>query len=68
MTARPRLPHRRGAIALDIEHAATVRRRSSQFLLRLEATRGNAIHDVRAILKALLRRHRFRCLDCREAP
>jgi hypothetical protein len=46
---------------------ATVSRQPSQFLLRLfEATRGDAIHDLRAILKALLRRHGFRCLDCRE--
>jgi hypothetical protein len=46
----------------------TVSRQPSQFLLRLEATRGDAIHDLRAILKALLRRHGFRCLDCREVP
>jgi hypothetical protein len=26
------------------------------------------IHDLRAILKALLRRHGLRCIDCREAP
>jgi site-specific DNA-methyltransferase (adenine-specific) len=42
--------------------------RPPRFILKLEATRGDAIHDLRAILKALLRRHGFRCIDCREAP
>ena len=41
--------------------------RPPQFLLRLEATRGDAIHDLRSLLKTLLRRHGFRCIDCREA-
>jgi hypothetical protein len=65
-----------GSGGLDVSKAAsgrsvdlpTVSRQPSQFLLRLEATRGDAIHDLRAILKGLLRRRGFRCLDCREVP
>jgi hypothetical protein len=39
----------------------------SVFLLRLEAKPGFAgIHQLRALLKALLRRHGFRCIDARE--
>ena len=39
----------------------------SVFLLRLEAKPGPAgIHQLRALLKALLRRHGLRCVDARE--
>jgi hypothetical protein len=39
----------------------------SVFLLRVKARPGAAgIHQLRALLKALLRRHGFRCLDARE--
>ena len=64
-----------GSGGLDVPKAAsgrsvdlaTVSRQPSQFLLRLfEATRGDGIRGLQAILKALLRRHGFRCLDCRE--
>ena len=33
----------------------------------LAATPLDAIHDLRSLLKTLLRRHGFRCIDCREA-
>ena len=36
------------------------------FILRLETKRADAIPVLRAILKTLLRRHAFRCVDCRE--
>lgn len=37
------------------------------FELRLEAKAGAAgIHQLRALLKSLLRRHGFRCIDARE--
>ncbi len=39
----------------------------SVFVLRLEAKPGAAgIRQLRALLKRLLRRHGFRCLDARE--
>lgn len=39
----------------------------SVFVLRLEAKPGAAgIRQLRALLKALLRRHGFRCVDARE--
>src|SRR5262249_20777314 len=46
----------RGCSAATLPSASC---RPPQFLLRLEATRGDAIHDLRAILKALLRRRGF---------
>jgi hypothetical protein len=63
-----------GSGGLDVPKAAsgrsvdlpTISRQPSQFLLCLEATRGDGIHALRALLKTLLRRHGFRCLDCRE--
>jgi len=65
-----------GSGGLDVPKAAsgrsvdlpTVSRQPSQFLLRLEATRGDGIRGLQAILKILLRRHGLRCIDCREAP
>jgi hypothetical protein len=37
------------------------------FILRIEGKPGAAgIHALRALLKSLLRRHGFRCLDVRE--
>ena len=65
-----------GSGGLDVPKAAsgrsvdlpTVSRQPSQFLLRLEATRGGGIRGLQAILKILLRRHGLRCIDCREAP
>jgi hypothetical protein len=40
--------------------------RRTTFLLQLESTRGDGIKALRAILKSLLRRHAFRCVDLRE--
>jgi hypothetical protein len=75
---RERLSNRRPALTFDLEvgglhYVVSVGHFADGalaeiFILRLEATRGDAIHDLRAILKALLRRHGFRCLDCREVP
>jgi hypothetical protein len=36
------------------------------FTLKIEGKPGTAIRSLRALLKVLLRRHRFRCLDARE--
>lgn len=37
------------------------------YVLRLEGKRGaGGIHALRALLKILLRRHGFKCLDARE--
>jgi hypothetical protein len=42
-------------------------RRRPTFILRIEGRPGTAgIHALRAILKVLLRKHGFRCLDARE--
>jgi hypothetical protein len=55
MTARERLPNRRTAEPRPI------------FTLRIEGQPGRAsIHALKALLKTLLRRHHFKCLDLRE--
>jgi len=39
----------------------------TRFTLTIERVRdANTIHALRALLKALLRRHGFRCIDARE--
>jgi hypothetical protein len=40
--------------------------RRPTFVLRLRSERGEDIHALRAILKAMLRRHGFRCIEVRE--
>jgi hypothetical protein len=49
--------------------ATSTRPRRALFTLRLEG-RGDAgdIRHLRWVLKSLLRRHGFRCLDCIEEP
>jgi hypothetical protein len=43
------------------------KRRAPRFRLTLEGRGGSAdIHGLRSILKYLLRRHRFRCIDATE--
>ena len=54
-------------IAPNPEHDPDRDRHRSTFVLRLEAKPGAAgIRQLRWLLKALLRRHGFRCLDARE--
>jgi hypothetical protein len=55
----------RGAIVNVLRAACKVADRRT-FILRLETKRADAIPVLRAILKTLLRRHAFRCVDCRE--
>jgi hypothetical protein len=44
----------------------TVSRQPSQFLLCLEATRGDGIRGLRALLKTALRKYGLRCIEARE--
>jgi hypothetical protein len=47
----------------------TARERRPIFTLRIEGEPGAAgIHALRALLKVLLRRHHFRCIDVHEIP